>query len=56
MLPPFIIDQIRRREDGERRRQDREQPRVELPIQPPRSEPAEKDEERDRGVMILDLG
>lgn len=58
MLPPFIIDQIRRREEEESRRQDYDQPRLELPVdvyQPaPRSE--EHEEDRDRGVIILDLG
>jgi hypothetical protein len=43
MLPPFIIDQIRRREEEERRRIERDQPRVEL-------------DDPDRGVVILDLG
>lgn len=59
MLPPFIIEQIRRREEDERRRE-AEQPRLELPLDyPARPAPArrqEDDEERDRGVIILDLG
>ncbi|MBI5537349.1 MAG: hypothetical protein HY898_31795 [Deltaproteobacteria bacterium] len=56
MLPPFIIDQIRRREEQEKRRS--EQPVLELPVDlpvAPRSEDAEEDE-RDRGVLIVDLG
>lgn len=58
MLPPFIIDQIRRREEEvERLRQSREQPRLELPVAPrePRTE-TPVDEEHERGVVILDLG
>lgn len=67
MLPPFIIDQIRRREEEERLR-DEQQPRLELPIDafPPKPrpeyrDPAEGDEAEEpdapeRGVIILDLG
>ncbi len=61
MLPPFIIDQIRRREEDERRRIEREQPRVELPVDAYRPAPQpnrEVDEQDDpeRGVIIIDLG
>jgi hypothetical protein len=57
MLHPFIIEQIRRREDEERRRRERPQPRMELPVDAYRpSEPAEDDDDADRGVAILDLG
>jgi hypothetical protein len=60
MLPPFIIDQIRRREEEELRRQD-EQPRLELPVDafPPkrkRDREEEQEEDPERGVIILDLG
>ena len=60
MLPPFIIDQIRRREEEEQRRQE-EQPRLELPVDafPPKPRKREREEEEDdaeRGVIILDLG
>lgn len=54
MLPPFIIDQIRKREEQERRD---DRPRVELPL--PFSGPAVEqraDEEADRGLVIIDLG
>ena len=34
MLPPFIIDQIRRREEEERRRSELDRPRLELPVAP----------------------
>ena len=59
MLPPFIIEQIRQREEQERLRRDAEQPRLELPLeihQPARRPPQEEEEEVERGVTILDLG
>ena len=61
MLPPFIIDQIRRREEAERRRIERDQPRVELPVDAyrpaPRPHPdTEEQDDVERGVVILDLG
>jgi hypothetical protein len=59
MLPPFIIDQIRRREEEERRRIERERPRVELPVDAyrPAPEPHSDDEKSERpSVIILDLG
>jgi hypothetical protein len=62
MLPPFIIDQIRRREEDERRRGELDRPRLELPLDlyhPARApEPNDEDDEPqdDRGVIILDLG
>ena len=60
MLPPFISDQIRRREEEELRRRDEQQPRLELPVDaiPPRRRPdpePEEDDDRERGVIILDL-
>jgi hypothetical protein len=54
MLPPFIIEQIRKRE--EREREAPEQPRLELPLEGPRKrsfEPAK--EESERGVLIVDI-
>ena len=55
MLPPFIIEQIRKREEEERARYD--QPRLELPIDRPRPRlPEPVEEEANRGVVILDLG
>jgi len=53
MLPPFIIDQIRKREKEER--EHAEQPRLELPIER-RRHPEAADDEKDRGVVIVDLG
>jgi hypothetical protein len=63
MLPPFIIDQIRRREEEESRKHELEQPRLELPEDvyppPPRqrrpSEDRPDDDESRRGVLILEL-
>jgi hypothetical protein len=58
MLPPFIIEQIRQREERERR--NAPQPFLELPVPPavpgrsPRGEPRDPDES-DRGVVIIDL-
>lgn len=62
MLPPFIIEQIRRREEAEaeRRRQDAERPRLEIPSDMPRPKrpppPVAEEDEAPRGVVILDLG
>ena len=58
MLPPFIIEQIRRREVEERRRREQDRPRVELPVDTYRPAPEPKNDEdpADRGVVILDLG
>jgi hypothetical protein len=54
MLPPFIIEQIRKREEE---RRDRDGPRLELPL--PMREPSKHsvpDDDADRGVIIVDLG
>lgn len=54
MLNPFIIDQIKKREQDERRR-DR-QPVIELPVPMPAApRPSAEDEPSDRGVVIIDL-
>jgi hypothetical protein len=57
MLPPFIIEQIRRREEAQRRKSDAKQPRLELPVDAhrPASEPEGADEDHNRGVLIVDL-
>jgi hypothetical protein len=57
MLPPFIIDQIRRREE-ESRRQELDRPRLELPVDLYQPEPTrdEADVPDRGGVIILDLG
>ncbi len=53
MLPPFIIEQIRQREEQERARQ---QPHLEIPVDrpAPRTPPAPEDQ-AERGVIIIDL-
>jgi hypothetical protein len=63
MLPPFIIDQIRRREEDERRKSELDRPRLELPVdlypplpKPKHPDPEENDDREERGVVILDLG
>ena len=53
MLPPFIIEQIRKREHEERIRQ--EQPQLEIPPEPRRG-PKTEETEPERGVVILELG
>lgn len=52
MLPPFIIEQIRKRETEERARH--EQPQLEIPPEPQRR-PRSEENEAERGVIILDL-
>lgn len=53
MLPPFIIEQIRKREEEDRTQY--EQPQLELPITPPTPKRREEPEEGKRGVIILDI-
>jgi hypothetical protein len=56
MLPPFIIEQIRKRESEERTRP--VQPQLELPMiphGPPNHDVGEAPEQIKRGVIILDL-
>jgi hypothetical protein len=55
MLPPFIIEQIRRREEQDRALH--EQPRLEIPVDRPipRAPQAPPEEKGDRGVVIIDL-
>jgi hypothetical protein len=57
MLEPWIIEQIRQREEEERRRNE-ERPSVELPLSdenwPPRKEPEERDQPK-RGVVIIGM-
>ena len=57
MLPPFIIDQIRQREEEERRRDDRAVLELPLPhYDAPRRTSVEEDAPAgDRGVVIIDL-
>ncbi|MBK8173564.1 MAG: hypothetical protein IPK60_24950 [Sandaracinaceae bacterium] len=56
MLPPFIIDQIRRREEEERREDQR--PVLELPVPVPdmrRPPEGRAKDEPERGVVVIDL-
>jgi hypothetical protein len=54
MLPPFIIEQIRRREEQERARHER--PHLEIPTDRPAPRaPQSPDESGDRGVIVIDL-
>lgn len=57
MLPPFIIEQIRRREEQERLKRDADRPRLQLPIEPYRPRPPEVEPERElhRGVVVIEL-
>ncbi len=52
MLPPFIIEQIRRREET---RKEQQQPQLEIPLPPKRSKPLAPEFDADRGVLIIDL-
>ena len=55
MLPPFIIEQIRKREEEERKRY--EQPQLDLPLAPTGPAPHRREErdEGQRGVIIVEL-
>jgi hypothetical protein len=59
VLPPFIIDQIRQRE--ERERSIRDQPAIQLPMPPRRppmpqmDDPGRDPDAGERGVVIIDL-
>jgi hypothetical protein len=57
MLPPFIIEQIRQREERERLRREGNRPHLQLPIEPVPKKKNEQpaDEESERGVVIVDL-
>lgn len=57
MLPPFIIEQIRKREEELRRRNAQQQPTLELPIEqgPPPQREKSPEEVPQRGVIILEL-
>jgi len=54
MLPPFIIEQIRKREKQERVQY--EQPQLDIPLERPRPRrPEGPKDDVERGVVILDL-
>ena len=57
MLPPFIIEQIRRRKEQERARHEQQQPFLEIPVDAPEQyAPLEPEDDGNRGVAIIDLG
>ena len=66
MLDPWIIEEIRRREEEERlREEESRRPVLEIQIDSPRREPPDRRHERDseegdqrpeRGVVIINLG
>ena len=58
MLPPFIIEQIRQREEEERLRDRSQQPHLELPVDLywPQGETGTDEQDAERGVAILDFG
>lgn len=56
MLPPYIIEEIRRREQQQQRHYER--PQVELPlpvVNPSPGHSPKRDDDSDRGVIIIDL-
>lgn len=56
MLPPFIIEQIRQREEDERDRHDAPlQLPLHVPEPPPSDGPRGTEDQADRGVVIIDL-
>ncbi len=59
MLPPWIIEKIKKEEERKKRKEDRPQPRIEIeedprPPPPPPKEP--NPDGGDRGVVIIDPG
>jgi hypothetical protein len=57
MLPPWIIEKIKKREEEERRKRDQPQPQLPVPEPlppPPKKDPANPD--GDRGVVIIEPG
>lgn len=54
MLPPVIIEHIKRRELEERRRDRRPQVQLEIPM-PARPAPKSEDEDCERGVVVIDV-
>lgn len=58
MLPPFIIEQIRKREEEEQREREEQRPHLEIPLPLPSERPRKPpvpDDEMDRGVVIIEL-
>ena len=53
MLPPYIIEELRRREQA--RREPEVQPMLDLPLPLRRSIPSTEDRAEERGVVIIEL-
>jgi hypothetical protein len=56
MLDPFIIEEIRRREEAERNDHERQRPVLEMPLEMPYYQPSTKPQEpaEERGVIVID--
>ncbi len=56
MLPPYIIEEIRKREKGA---EERDRPAIPLPLPmedlPPRAPERKRDDDDGRGVVIIEL-
>ena len=55
MLPPFIIEQIRKREEDERRRRQESVVQLPIPDAAPRPKRPATEPVQDRGIVIIDL-
>ena len=55
MLPPYIIEQLREREEARRRERTDQRVRLELPV-PVRQRPPEEEPSEERGVCIIQVG
>lgn len=54
MLPPYIIEQLRQREEARKEADARIQ--LELPVPVPRERPAPEPDAEPRGVVIIEVG
>jgi hypothetical protein len=54
MLPPFIIEQLREREERARREGHRDQPRLEVPVPSPVTRPVADDDDG-RGMVEMQI-
>ena len=55
MLDPWVIEEIKRREEERRREQERVQIPLHQPPLPDGDEATPSKEEKDRGVVVIDL-
>ncbi len=56
MLPPFIIEQIRKREEDTRHNNQRPHLELPLPAPPPPPRRSIPEDDSDRGIVILEIG